>query len=1011
MSLFNRAATLVEATEVDKTGRVACGVFIPLPDTLARRFPSKAGEDDSVPHITVLYIGDVTPSEQKLVVGAVARTLRDWPPFRVDVSDYAEFINDKDQTIAHMAPTATIPVMSADGDLHYRTLGELHADLYSAIEEAGVKVGHTYGPKTKAAVSERADLFKSHTTLAYVNKGEPAYSGPKPTGTFMVTAIEVWGWEKYQLPLGKTTAAQPAPVGMLPAPPFGSSMIESAVASPASDKAKHDLYHAIAHRSGQLVGKELHLIFPKHGPKGLDAAFKEGGSFKIRPKEGGVVVVKLQGLPSDDSRFIGVGNSIGAALAAMKPEHEHMVQQGQAAEPLPASPKPPADKEFKPSSTATPTSPGATTPADVGVAIAPKAPEPKAPEPKAENPKKAPPQKGPAREVIGGQALHNDMGVDQETFDTYARALALASELLKRRGFGFLLGRTTMHLRKGKSGVLGNYTGAEAATLNPEVEIFPNNFGNASVADIAVTMVHELGHHYYYKEIPRALRKTYGWYFDKAWGDAGIPDSWEKKKLSPGEKSKKIHAAMAAGKFPSAYGATKRYEDFAEIFAAFIGRGTKLADKKQYQLTPDTMQRFRTFLSQDKRINLKAEWLLGRRDLAPITEANQPQPPMTEQESALARLNENISWLTEANGEGGTGDGGAPQKSVKAKPTPGGDAEGGEEPEGDQGGEPKAKEKGGDSSEGGEEKVDASAEQFSPIHRHGHAALVGVEHGKPINLPPEAIAELQQHAKHGVHHEGPELDGEPGVHDFVQQHLGGKAKSWDLDAPQPNDHRWLPELALSLFGGDTDQLHHQVTTHENFDPKKSVHDNLVATADAWHHPEMGHHVTSHDLNHIVKSVSDDKAANEVTADAANLHKLLHGPMEGFKKFHKAGFSAMFPHDSGFHEHHTKIARIADMANTARDAHLAHQMRTKGGVYFAGKDHVGAVASRLARKGASRLNTEGEGSLFDRVTRPLAEDIEWTDSEADDNAEADADYLLWVNGYGDRGDDETGSDGA
>jgi len=597
VSLFDRVVPVLETTEVDKTGKISCGVFIPLPRNLAKHFPDKSDEDDSIPHVTVLYIGEVTADEQTRVVEAVRECVTDWPPFTMNVRAYAEFKNEKAQTIAHMEPTADIRVKGPTG-VYYRTIGELHADLFAAVESCGVLVGHTYGhTKVKPSFSDRARTFKLHTTLAYVNKGEPAYSGPKPTGSFMVTEVEVWGWEKYRIPLGKTTADQPCGAGMSPAPPFGSSMTDG-------------------------------------GPPDI----MQRAEFDNM--EGGKVV--------KESRFLSL--ALGEADGANAGE-------GGAGHP----------------------------------AVEP-----------------------------------------------------------------------------------GSKPGAPPAGGKPAKKASPDD-----------------------------------------------------------EKAKKLKAALDRSLDP------------------------------------------------------------GRNQ--------QPGVPRDEQEP--------------------------------------------EEPE------------------------------FDPHFEHGHSIVVGSKHGAMPNLAPETIEKVKKHAKHGVHHEGPELDGNDGVSQFVHAHLGGDAQSWEAPDPQPGDPRWHPHLAQALFGGSTKTLHDAVTNHDEFDPKASIHDNLLATADAWFHPEHGAHVSSHDLNHLVKSVADDPSAAEVHAESKSLHKLLHGGMEGFKKFHKIGNDAMFPQDHGHHEHHTKISRIADTAHAARDAHLAHQMRTKGGVYFAGKDNVHAAAARLTRSGEKEESEGGPartGTLFDRMLDSVVE---------------------------------------
>jgi hypothetical protein len=397
---------------------------------------------------------------------------------------------------------------------------------------------------------------------------------------------------------------------------------------PPKDKSKEQVVDAIKMAVEARAGQPVAMIYPNFNPKGFDTSFKGGGQFKLRPKPD-VVLAKLYGLPKPADRWLGVGKSIPEALANMKLEAPGAPEEPEA--PAPAvAPSPPVAPSSPP--------------------VLP--PKPKKVKSQLPSPAKTP---GPEREVIGGQALHNDAGVDQETFDRYANALQDATEMYQRRGFGFMLGNFTMHLRKGKPGILGNYTGAEHKTVNPEVEMFVNNLDKGNHDDIALTMIHEIAHHYYYKEIPRGLRKTFDWYYEKTFGSGGslkrdwvisfvdengqdrvvqlkrqsfsseakavaaarevegLGPEWKVAKATPPASSSAISkqqaAATAAGSFASDYGASSRYEDFPEVIASFVGRAVKRDPKimKYQPLTQEQIQRLRSFLSQDKRINLKAE--------------------------------------------------------------------------------------------------------------------------------------------------------------------------------------------------------------------------------------------------------------------------------------------------------------------------------------------------------------------------------------------------------------------
>lgn len=201
MSLLDRIA---EEREVNPDGTISCGVFIPLPYNLARLFPNKDHEDDSVPHITLLYVGDVSPASYAKMVKAVQRVARHWQPFLMKLDTYAEFHNPKGQLIPHMKPhTQNMETVLGDSLV---SLGSLHADLRQAVERAGVEVSHTYGPDVTDP--DPVKDFKAHATLAYLPAGS-TYDGVKPKGNWRVTELECWGHEKYRVPLGAKVADQP----------------------------------------------------------------------------------------------------------------------------------------------------------------------------------------------------------------------------------------------------------------------------------------------------------------------------------------------------------------------------------------------------------------------------------------------------------------------------------------------------------------------------------------------------------------------------------------------------------------------------------------------------------------------------------------------------------------------------------------------------------------------------------------------------------------------------------
>lgn len=185
---------LPEEREVNADGTFSCGVFLPVPYNLARSFPDKGEHDSSVPHYTLLFAGDLSVADYQKLVEVVQTVARAYEPFTLTMAGYHEFTNNDGQTIPHMGAL--------------QNLGRLHAALRVAAEVEDIPIAHSYGPEEDSR--PYADQFKTHATLDYIDKGKPAYSGPKPTGSWRVTELEVWGHGKYRILLGRTKADQPA---------------------------------------------------------------------------------------------------------------------------------------------------------------------------------------------------------------------------------------------------------------------------------------------------------------------------------------------------------------------------------------------------------------------------------------------------------------------------------------------------------------------------------------------------------------------------------------------------------------------------------------------------------------------------------------------------------------------------------------------------------------------------------------------------------------------------------
>lgn len=165
--------SLIGGTLQTANGIDNAGVAIRVPDPLASEFPTVEGGPDGTadlpPHITMLWIGEVSYADFQKVTHAVRCVSEMVDTFRIDVTDYGEFENKDGATIPHMIPRSWGPVLEG-----------LHRLLIREIRNVGIEPAHHEGP------------FKPHITLGYVESG--TYSGPRPRGSFWVDHLEVWGF-------------------------------------------------------------------------------------------------------------------------------------------------------------------------------------------------------------------------------------------------------------------------------------------------------------------------------------------------------------------------------------------------------------------------------------------------------------------------------------------------------------------------------------------------------------------------------------------------------------------------------------------------------------------------------------------------------------------------------------------------------------------------------------------------------------------------------------------------
>jgi 2'-5' RNA ligase/uncharacterized FlaG/YvyC family protein len=157
------------------------GFFIPLPEELARKCPPLA-DDNSPPHVTFLFVGDVTPDREEDLVNAARRgfsTLR--VPVRGSLGEVDYFVHpEQERRIAHLSVTFN------------RDLALMRYRLRESLENAGFEV------------KDRFPLvYRPHVTMGYLPGFEERYQGGRPTGAWDFDSIELWGASKvHTVPFG-----------------------------------------------------------------------------------------------------------------------------------------------------------------------------------------------------------------------------------------------------------------------------------------------------------------------------------------------------------------------------------------------------------------------------------------------------------------------------------------------------------------------------------------------------------------------------------------------------------------------------------------------------------------------------------------------------------------------------------------------------------------------------------------------------------------------------------------
>ena len=153
------------------------GIFLPLPPGLAQQFPDLGAEDDSPPHVTLLYVGEVPKAKEELFTGILLSVLSKEPaPIRARLGEVDYFVHPhQNRQVFYSA-------------VHFsRDLSVIRDRLRFALESAGFVVKHSFPL-----------AFFPHVTLGYLEDAgaKRVWDGVTPTGSWDFSDVSVWGLSK-----------------------------------------------------------------------------------------------------------------------------------------------------------------------------------------------------------------------------------------------------------------------------------------------------------------------------------------------------------------------------------------------------------------------------------------------------------------------------------------------------------------------------------------------------------------------------------------------------------------------------------------------------------------------------------------------------------------------------------------------------------------------------------------------------------------------------------------------
>jgi 2'-5' RNA ligase len=151
-----------------------------IPEPYADQFPDLGDEDNSPPHITFLYIGEVDPERSEELAGIIS-----------DVFSTARLVRAQHLGLDYFEQPDREGRVAINRVRFSHDLAGYRDQLRSRLEDAGFEVADSF------------PVYQPHTTLEYLDEADATYRDQVPKGSWSVGALEVWGLPQvYVVPLG-----------------------------------------------------------------------------------------------------------------------------------------------------------------------------------------------------------------------------------------------------------------------------------------------------------------------------------------------------------------------------------------------------------------------------------------------------------------------------------------------------------------------------------------------------------------------------------------------------------------------------------------------------------------------------------------------------------------------------------------------------------------------------------------------------------------------------------------